>query len=182
MTDQRSWEAMAVVGRVARPHGLRGQVVVNPETDFPEDRFGVGATLFIRRGDRTEPITVATSRIQQGRPVIGLEGVTDMNAAQALAGLEFRVPVDALAALPQGTFYHHDLVGCVVTTLEGMTVGTVSAVEGTEGSSRLVVQSDRGEEVLVPLATDICTQIEPAAKRIVIQPPEGLLELNIRRR
>jgi 16S rRNA processing protein RimM len=181
MTDERQWEDMAVVGRIARPHGIRGQVIVNPETDFPEDRFAVGATLFARRGDRVEPFTVTASRIQQGRPVIGLEGIADMNAAQELAGLEFRVPVETLAVLPEGTFYHHDLVGCVVTTADGTAVGTVSAVEGGAGNTRLVVQSDKGE-VLVPLAVDICTSIEPAAKRIVVAPPEGLLELNERRK
>jgi 16S rRNA processing protein RimM len=174
-----NWDEMAVVGRIARPHGIRGQVIVNPETDFPEERFGVGATLFVRRGDRIEPFTVTTSRIQQGRPVIGLEGVADMNTAQTLAGLEFRVPAETLAVLPEGTFYHHDLVGCVVTTVDGVAVGTVSAVEGDAGNTRLVVQSERGE-VLVPLAVDICTQIEPDAKRIVIQPPEGLLDVNER--
>src|SRR5512147_2527294 len=116
---------MAVVGRVARPHGIRGQVIVNPETDFPEERFGVGATLFTMRGDRLEPLTVTTFRMQQGRPVVGLEGIADMNAARELAGLEFRIPFEALADLPDGTYYHHDLVGCVVELPDGTSVGTV---------------------------------------------------------
>jgi 16S rRNA processing protein RimM len=171
---------MAVVGRIARPHGIRGQVIVNPETDFPEERFGVGATLFVNRGGRIDTCTVTTSRIQQGRPVIGLEGIADMNAAQELAGLEFRVPVETLAQLPEGTYYHHDLVGCVVATRDGIAVGTVSAVEGGAGNTRLVVDSGSGE-VLIPLVLDICTTIDPAAKQIVIVPPEGLLDLNERR-
>jgi 16S rRNA processing protein RimM len=172
---------MAIVGRIARPHGIRGQVIVNPETDFPEERFAVGATLFVNRGGRIEPVTVTTLRLQQGRPVIGIEGIADMNGAQELAGLEFRVPVERLSALPDGMFYHHDLVGCVVATTGGEVVGTVSAVEGEAGNTRLVVASKRGE-VLVPLAHDICTAIEPAAKRILIAPPPGLLELNERRK
>jgi 16S rRNA processing protein RimM len=175
------WDEMAVVGRVARPHGIRGQVFVNPETDFPEDRFAVGATLFVNRGGRIEPMTVAASRIQQGRPVIGLEGIADIDAAQELAGLEFRVPLDALARLPAGSYYRHDLVGCVVTTTSGATVGTVSAVEGDAGNTRLVVQTG-GDDVLVPLAQDICTTIDPPSKRIVIAPPEGLIELNARQK
>ncbi|MGC4082434.1 MAG: hypothetical protein QM736_10095 [Vicinamibacterales bacterium] len=55
-------------------------------------------------------------RLQQGRPVIGIDGVTDMDAARELAGLEFRVPVETLAELPEGTYYHHQLVGCEVRT------------------------------------------------------------------
>lgn len=172
---------MAVVGRVARPHGIRGQVVVNPETDFPEERFSVGAELFVSRGGRIEPLTVTSSRIQQGRPVIGVDGIADPDAARELAGLELRVPVASLAELPAGMFYRHDLVGSLVETADGRQVGTVSDVEGDTGNSRLVVQSEGGE-ILIPLALDICTTIDPVSKRIVIAPPEGLLEVNERRR
>jgi 16S rRNA processing protein RimM len=175
-----NWDEMAVVGCIARPHGIRGQVIVNPETDFPEERFAVGSTLFLTRGGHIEPIRIASSRIHQGRPVIAIEGIGDMNAAQELAGLEVRVPIDELAQLPQGTFYHHDLVGCVVVTGGGARVGTVAGVEGHSGNTRLVVQTDRGE-LLVPLAAEICTVIDPPGRRIVIAPPAGLLELNDRR-
>ncbi len=170
---------MAVVGVIARPHGIRGQVIVNPATDFPEARFAAGSTLFVIKEGRVQPVTVTTSRMHQGRPVIGLEGVSDMDAARELAGLEFRIPVESLAALPEGSYYHHDLIGCVVETLDGTTIGTVSSVEGDMGNTRLVVQRDSGE-LLIPLASDICTAIEPSAKRIVIAPPDGLLELNER--
>lgn len=173
-----NWDAMAVVGRVARAHGIRGQVIVNLETDFPAERFQPGAELFVNRSGRAEPITVTTVRFQHDRPVIGIEGVGDMNAATALAGLELRVPVYRLAALPRGIYYRHDLVGCVVETESGQPVGTVSDVEGTMGGSRLVVATRTGE-VLVPMAEEICRTIDTAAKRIVIDPPEGLLELNL---
>jgi 16S rRNA processing protein RimM len=109
--------------------------------------------------------------------VIGIEGVTDMNAAAALAGTELRVPREWLPALPDGTFYHHDLVGCAVETADGLAVGRVAAVEGAAGGHRLVVDTPRGE-LLIPLAAEICRTIDPAARRIVITPPEGLLDLN----
>lgn len=169
---------MAVVGTIARPHGIRGQVFVNSDTDFPEQRFRSGATLYVRRGGRIEPVTVSTFRMQQARPVIGLDGVTDMEAARELAGLEFRVPLDALVTLPDGMFYHHDLVGCLVVTTTGLEVGTVSGVEGDAANTRLVVKADGGD-VLIPLVLSICTEIDPKARRIVIAPPEGLIELNL---
>ena len=175
------WDEMAVVARIARAHGIRGQVIVNAETDFPEERFQPGVELFVNRSGRAEPITVTTVRFQRERPVLGLSGIDDMNAATALAGLELRVPVDRLATLPANAFYRHDLVGSIVVTRAGRVVGSVTGVEGTMAGSRLVVSADGGE-VLVPLAADICTEIDPAAKRIVIDPPEGLLELNERRR
>jgi 16S rRNA processing protein RimM len=169
---------MAVVGRIARPHGIRGQVIVNPETDFPGERFHTGAELFVNRSGQAEPITITTVRFHQERPVIGLRGVEDMNAAAGLAGIELRIPIDRLAILPPDTFYRHDLIGCTVETAGGTVVGRVVDVEGTMGGSRLVVTPNGGGEVLVPLAASICTAIDPASKRIVIDPPEGLLELN----
>jgi 16S rRNA processing protein RimM len=171
------WDAMAVVGRIARAHGIRGQVIVNLETDFPDERFKPGATLFAERGGALTPLTLTTVRFQNGRPVIGLQGVETMNEAEQLAGLELRVPVEALAPLPEGTFYHHDLVGCRVVTKDGQDVGVVEGVEGTFGGSRLIVNG-AGSEILIPLATDICRTIDVAGKRIVIDPPDGLLDLN----
>jgi 16S rRNA processing protein RimM len=176
------WDAMAMVGRVARPHGIRGQVIVNPETDFPGERFLPGAELFVNRAGRAEPITITTVRFQQQRPVIGIRGIDDMNAAATLAGAELRVPIDRLATLPADTFYRHDLIGCAVETSAGAVIGQVEDVEGTMGGSRLVVKAEGGAEVLVPLAAAICKVIDPAARRIVIDPPAGLLELNEGRR
>lgn len=190
---------MAVVGRVARPHGIKGQVFVNLETDFPHERFQAGAELFVNRtvGDAlqgvpgrpegralhegsVERLVIATVRFQNERPVVGFEGVDDMNQASALAGTELRVPVDWLAPLPPETFYRHDLVGCAVDTTDGSHVGQVTDVEGSLAGSRLVVSTQRGD-VLVPLAAEICRSIDLASKRIVIEPPEGLLELNEKR-
>jgi 16S rRNA processing protein RimM len=172
-----NWDEMAMIGRVARAHGIRGQVIVNLETDFPEERFQPGAELFITRGGVVEPLTLTTVRFQNQRPVVGIAGVDSIDAAARLAGLELRVPVDRLARLPQGTFYRHDLIGCRVETRGGEPVGLVQEVEGSLTGSRLVVGGSGGE-VLIPLVSEICTEIDPAAKRIVIDPPAGLLDLN----
>ena len=171
---------MAVVGRIARAHGNRGQVILNLETDFPEARFHPGAELFVMRGAGVEPLTLTSVRFHGERPIIGVAGVESIDAAEALAGLELRVPADQLASLPEGTFYRHDLVGCHVETRLGVAVGVVSEVEGTLGGSRLVVAGAAGE-VLIPFAAEICTAIDPAAKRIVVDPPDGLLDLNVGR-
>lgn len=168
---------MALVGRIARAHGIRGQVIVNSETDFPEARFRPGAELFVERRGNVEPVTLTTVRFQNGRPVIGIAGVDTMNDAETFAGCELRVPVDRLASLPEGTYYRHDLIGCRVETIDGSLVGLVDDVEGTMGGSRLIVNSDRGE-ILIPLAAHICTMVDTVRKRIVIDPPEGLLDLN----
>jgi 16S rRNA processing protein RimM len=173
-----AWEEMALVGRIARAHGIRGQVIVNADTDFPEERFRLGARFFVKRATgAVEVMTVTSVRFQRDRPVVGLRGVDDMNAATSLAGAELRVPRESLAPLPAGTFYRHDLIGCSVETAGGERVGIVTDVEGTMAGSRLVVETPAGE-VLVPLAVEICPRIDPAARRIVIDPPAGLLDLN----
>lgn len=171
------WDEMALVGRIARPHGIRGQVIVNPETDFPDDRFTPDAVMYVRRADRVEAVTLTTVRFQQSRPVIGLRGVEDMDAALSYAGAELRVPADQLMPLPDGAFYQHQLVGCSVVTRSGEPVGTVRGLEGTLETSRLVVDGPNGD-VLVPFARAICVAIDPVARRIVIEPPAGLLTLN----
>ena len=176
---QMNWDELALVGRIARAHGIRGQVIVNLETDFPETRFQPGAELFVNRTGCVEKLRLTTVRFQHERPVVGIDGIETMTAAEALAGIELRVPVDWLAPLPPDTFYRHDLIGCRVETSAGEHVGTVGDVEGTLAGSRLVIEGTRGE-IQVPLATEICTTIDVSAKRIVIEPLEGLLTLNER--
>ena len=166
---------MVLVGTIARPHGIRGQVVINPETDFVEERYAPGATLWTRE----RALTVASMRLQRGRPVVGFEGCSRIEDVEPLAGLELRVPESALQPLQAGSYYQHQLVGCAVETLAGARVGTVRRVEGGAAGSLLTIAAERGE-VLVPMAAGICVEIDVEAKRIVIDPPEGLLELNER--
>lgn len=171
------WNDMAVVGTIARAHGNRGQVIVNPETDFPAERFQAGAEVFVERGGSIRPLRIVAMRMQRDRPVIAFDGVATMDDAEALAGRQLRVPVERLAILPADAFYHHDLVGCRVETRGGVEIGIVSSVDRAAGGSRLIVQGRRGD-VDIPLVADICTLIDVGAKRIVIEPPQGLLDLN----
>jgi 16S rRNA processing protein RimM len=175
--DDAAWDAMATVGRVARPHGRFGQVIVNPETDFPESRFRAGQVLWLRRGGPVVALTIEAVRFHLGRPIVGFGGIASMTEAETLAGAELRVPVADLTPLAEGQYYRHDLVGCRVTTRAGETVGSVLRVDGGWHGSHLVVDRD-GRELLVPLASEICVRIDPAAREIVIDPPEGLLDLD----
>jgi len=166
---------LLLVGRVARAHGNRGQVIVNPETDFPDERFKVGEVLLV--GPDGEAREIQDVRFHQGRPVIALKGVETMNDAEALAGAELKVPASTVPPLPAGVFYRHDLVGCEVRDSGGAAIGRVTAVEGSLERSRLVVAGNRGE-VLIPLVAEICVRVDPQAQVIVVDPPEGLLDLN----
>ena len=173
------WDDAILIGVVARTHGNRGEVIVNAETDFPEERFHEGAQLMTRRKDGTPAtLEVATMRMHQGRPVILFTGVGSMDDAELLAGQELRIAEAAGAAelLGEGEYYHRDLIGCAVVTESGESIGEVTAIDGDRSATRLVVRSRRSE-VLIPLADAICT-VDVKGKRITVRPPEGLLELN----
>jgi 16S rRNA processing protein RimM len=168
---------LLLVGRVARAHGNRGQVIVNPETDFPDERFKPGAVLLVGSGSDARSRQIRDVRFHQGRPILSLDGVETMDAAEALAGAELRVDASELAPLPAGTFYRHDLVGCEVSDVRGRSIGRVTAVHGPMERSCLVIDGSRGE-VLIPLTAGICVEVDPRASRIVVDPPDGLIELN----
>ena len=115
-------------------------------------------------------------RMHQGRPVIMFSGIGSMNDAELLAGQELRTDEVEADLLPEGEFFHRDLIGCEVVTESGELVGRVTDVLDDSAQARLVVAGKRSE-LLIPLADAICT-VDLEAKRITVRPPEGLLELN----
>ena len=167
-----------LVGRVARAHGNRGQVIVNPETDFAGERFVAGQILRIEQDGRSSERRIVSVRFHQGRPIVAFEGVETMDAAESLAGAELTIAASRVAPLADGTFYHRDLIGCEVRDLAHRTVGTVVRIDGPMNRSILVVDAPGGE-VLIPLVAHICVQVDPAAKVVIVNPPQGLIELNV---
>jgi len=170
-----AWTDMVTVGRIVRPHGHRGQVVVAPETDFGAERFGQGAVVYVQRAGAVEPLRVTASREQAGRWIVGFDAVPTMNDAEALRGGELRIEASAMRALDGGRFYVHDLVGCRVEDVAGRAIGTVIDVQFAPASPLLVVRR-RGGEVLVPFVDAICRRVDPAARLIAIDPPGGLVD------
>ena len=169
--------ALLLVGRVARAHGNKGQVIVNPETDFAQERFAVGNELVVEQEGRSRTRRITAVRFHDGRPIVGFAGVDTMNDAEALAGAELKMPGTALGALPANTFYRHDLVGCEVQDMAGHAIGRVTGVEGPMEQSRLVVAGAKGE-LLVPMVEGICVSVDTAARTIIVDPPDGLMDLN----
>ena len=168
---------LLLVGRVARAPGNKGQVIVNPETDFPRERFAVGKVLVVEQAGRTVERTIAAVRFHDGRPVIALDGVATMDDAEALAGAELKVPASSLAPLPGNTYYRHDLVGCEVQDTAGRAIGRVTDVDGPLERSLLIVEGGRGE-VMIPMVEGFIVRIDAAGRRIVVDLPQGLTELN----
>lgn len=176
MTDD-SWDDMVTVGRIVRPHGIRGQVVVAPETDFASERFRAGAILNVIRDGRIEAFNVRAGREHDGRWIVWFEQLASIEAAETLRGSELRIPAADVRAPGPGAYYVHDLVGCRVITQAGDLVGTVGQVQLDAGTPLLKVRTGK-REILIPLAEDICRRIDIAGKTIVIDAPEGLIDLN----
>jgi 16S rRNA processing protein RimM len=176
-----AWDELVLVGRITKPHGLRGHVAVAAETDFVEERFRPGATFRTLVAGREETLTLASARVQNSRPIVSFEGYSRIEDVERLLGGELRVPEASLQPLGPGVYYEHQLVGCAVETVAGEPVGTVARVQGGAAGSLLTIEGPRGE-VLVPLVQDICVGIDVAARRITIEPPDGLLELNEKKR
>ncbi len=170
------WDDLILVGIVARTHGNKGEVIVNSHSDFVDERFHEGASFHMRIGNgQPRLVEVASARIHQGRPVVRFEGVSSIDEAEAFRDAELRMEPARQAPLPEGSFYHHQLIGCLVATTDGNEVGRVVGIEGGTGQSRLLVEGP-GRRVEIPLADELCT-VDVDARRITVRPPQGLLDL-----
>ena len=175
---------MVAVGRIVRPHGIRGEVVVVPETDFADERFAPGSHLQSGRDGDARPareLVVRSGRCFKGRWVVGFEGIDRIEDAEPLRGVELRIPAEAVMPLGPDTYYAYDLVGCLVRTVDGADVGLVAKVDFGAGRPALVIAAEGGE-VYVPMIDAICRRVDVVAKLIEIAPPPGLIEVNWRAR
>lgn len=162
------------VGRVGRAHGIRGDVAVDVRTDDPDVRFAVGATLDTDAG---EPLTIAARRYHAGRLIVRFTGVGDRTAAEELRGRALYVDAtEALTSQDPDEFHDAELLGLTVFTVDGDELGEVTDVLH-HSQDLLVVETVDGREMLIPFVRDIVPTVDPAQRRLVVDPPPGLLEL-----
>lgn len=168
-----------VVGRVAKSHGIRGEVVVEVRTDEPALRFATGSVLRGRRpkSDTATEYTVTAAREHSGRLLVSLRGVDDRNAADALRGVLFIIDS---ADVPRGDdpdeFYDHELEGLSVRLVDGTPLGKVSEVLHSAAGELLSVRTDDDREVLIPFVTAMVPEVS-LTDGVVVDPPEGLLDV-----
>jgi 16S rRNA processing protein RimM len=165
-----------VVGRIARAHGIAGEVSVDVRTDSPELRFADGARLDTEPAERG-PLTVIRSRWHSGRLLVAFESVLDRTAAETLRGTLLVVDSSSSPPVDDGEWWDHDLFGLDVVSRTGEAVGVVADVLHPPGSDLLAVRRPDGTEVLVPFVRTIVPTVDLAARRIVVDLPDGLLDL-----
>jgi 16S rRNA processing protein RimM len=165
-----------IVGRIGRPHGVRGEVVVGVRTDDPESRFAVGARLATGDDARVGSLTVAATRWQSGELIVRFKGVGDRTAAGELTGTWLSVDSETLESLDDpNEFRDHELIDLTVRTVGGEVVGVVADVLH-HGQDLLAISPAAGAgEILVPFVRAIVTEVDVRGGVVVIDPPPGLL-------
>jgi 16S rRNA processing protein RimM len=164
-----------VVGRIRRPHGIRGDVSVEVHTDDPSDRFAVGAKLATDPAEHG-PLVVEDCRWHSGTLLLRFTQIEDRTTAENLRGVW--LVMDSADLGPTGDpdeFHDHELIGLAAVTVGGEAVGVVTDVRH-HGQDLLVIESPANPELLIPFVAAIVPEVDVAAGRLVIDPPQGLLD------
>lgn len=170
-----------VIGRVVKSHGIRGELVVEIRTDAPDERFASGVILAGKTKGSSEvhEYTITGAREHSGRLLLTLRGIADRTAADAMRGTLF--VVDS-ADLPRGDdpdeFYDHELEGLTAKLIDGTELGTVAEVLHSAAGELLSVRTISDREVLVPFVAAIVPEVSVAGGYLIIDPPDGLLEIS----
>ena len=168
-----------VVARIGKPHGLRGEVTVQLHTDDPESRFADGAVLATqaRPGSGVpRALTIRSTRVHKGIWLLGFEEIPDHTGAESLRGTRLVAPAQPAEDASEG-WYEEELVGLAVVDRTGTRLGEVTALEVGAAQDLLVVRLDTGTDAYLPFVEAIVPEVDVEGGRVVVDPPEGLLEL-----
>ncbi|NLI81036.1 MAG: 16S rRNA processing protein RimM [Deltaproteobacteria bacterium] len=167
---------LIAVGRIVRTHGVRGEVKLYPYGDSMAS-LGAGETLLLERksGHPRETLTLVSRRAQGRMWIVRFRELEDRDEAQELAGREILLPEDRLPPTQEGEYYHYQLLGLEVVTREGIQVGILRGILET-GSHDVYAVECHGREALIPAVDDVICEIDLKQNRMVIDPPEGLLD------
>ena len=167
---------LVVIARAVKVRGLKGEIVAELLTDFPERFEELEELVLVSPGGERSTKRLEDYWFQNDRVVLKLDGYDDVDAAKELVGFDFAVPEEQRVSLPEDHYYDWELEGCTVKTGDTI-IGVVKAVLKTGGAEILVVTGDDEKERLIPLAESIVVNVDIEAKTILVDPPEGLLDL-----
>lgn len=166
---------LVAIAKIVRTRGLRGELAADVLTDFPERFEGlVDVTAVLADGERRE-LKIEKFWFQKDRVVLKFEGFDKIESAEILRDAEICVPESEAIKLENDEFFDWELIGCEVETVGGETIGNVREIMRTGGTEVLLIDGPE-KEMMVPFAESICVDVDIEKKRIVVDPPEGLLE------
>ncbi len=168
----RSVPEFITIGRVIGTWGARGQVKVEMATDFP-DRFSPNATVYISH----QAMTIEDTAWHKGKAVIKISAIDSPEQAQKLRGQTIEISYDQLRPLPDGQYYHFQLVGLEVWTTGNELLGHITEILTAESNDNYIVSGERGS-IFIPAIEDVVKSVDLEAGRMIIEPISGLLTLN----
>jgi len=174
---------LIIVARAVRTRGLKGELVAEILTDFPERFEDVTELTAVAAGRERKQVELESYWFQNDRMVLKFAGYDTIETAKALVGYQFGLPESERVELEADEYYDWELEGCAVESKLGESIGKVREVMRTGAVELLVVVGEAeevgksGREVFVPMAESIVVEIDIARKKILIDPPEGLLDL-----
>jgi len=166
---------LVAIARVVKPRGLRGELVAELLTDFPERFAGLETVTAVMRDASRRELKIEDYWFQSGRIILRFAGYDTIELAETLRNAEICIPQSEAVELGSDEYFDWKLVGCKVETIDGKAVGTVRELMRTGGTEILVIDGQE-KEILIPFAAAICPEVDIENKLIRIDPPEGLLD------
>lgn len=164
------------VGEIVRPHGIRGEVRIKLTTDFPERVVKQDHLLLATSpNDDGESYAVERGRLHQGFAIIKFKTIADRNDAERLRGRYVKISMEQAVPLADDEYYHFQLVGLEMVTVEGESIGTVESILETGANDVYIVRSIKYGEILIPAIESVIQDINLADQKIIITPIPGLL-------
>ena len=177
MAEARDEDDLIVVAQIVKTRGLRGEVVADLLTDFPDRFESLENLIGITPEQSRRSLQIEEQWFHGDRLVLKFSGFDRIEEAKELVGLQLAVPVAERVELPSGSFYEYELAGCRVETVSGQHVGEVKGTMRTGAGDILTVIDPAGRDILIPMVAEICVAVDIENQLIRIDPPEGLLEL-----
>ena len=171
MVETSELEFVAI-GEIVASRGTKGKLKVKVLTDFPQ-RFAPKATIYVNR----QPLTIANTTWHKGMAIIKVHAIDSREDAEQLRGKTVEIPQSQLQPLPEGQYYHFQLIGLEVWTTAEELLGNITEILTAESNDNYVVRGDKGE-FLIPAIEDVVKSVDLSRGRVVIEPLAGLLSLN----
>jgi len=160
------------IGEIVAPWGIKGKLKVEVLTDFPQ-RFTPSSMVYVNR----QPMTIDSAKWHKSKVILKLNVIHSIEDAQRLRGQPIEIPLSHLQPLPEGQYYHFQLIGLEVRTTQGELLGNITEILTAESNDNYVVSGPKGE-ILIPAIEDVVRAIDLNKRHVIIEPIEGLLSLN----
>ncbi|SEM66504.1 16S rRNA processing protein RimM [Ligilactobacillus sp. WC1T17] len=164
------------VGKIVNTHGIKGEVRVLSSSDFTDERFKAGNTLYLfDKGTLKQEVVVKIHRKHKQFDLLTFEGLEDINAVEKFKGYDLKISQAQQAELEEGSYYYHQIIGLKVVTLEGAEVGTISEILAPGANDVWVVKQGQ-KEILLPVIDDVIKKVDLAKGEVIIDLLEGLAD------